>query len=233
MGRKEAEKAMKQMLMSSYGHYSRSYEHKVITAFLQGNNPQLLDSTTTEFPLASQPLRSVKNSMICMVAVICRYAADLGADDERCYSLSDYYINEIENKIDINNWHDFLIEILRHYSELVHTGREETYTLPIRRAIRYIHQHLYEPCSLRDVATAIKLNPSYLSALFKSEIGMPLTHYVRDKKIEEAKSMLQYDGYSISEVADMLGFSSVSYFSKVFRSLNSCSPQEFIHSHRN
>jgi hypothetical protein len=89
MGRKEAEKAMKQMLMSSCGHYSRSYEHKIITTFLQGNKPQIPDSTMYEFPLASQPLRSVKNSMICMVAVICRYAADLGADAERCYALSD------------------------------------------------------------------------------------------------------------------------------------------------
>lgn len=123
--------------------------------------------------------------MICMVAVICRYAADLGADDERCYALSDYYINKIETGVDINNWHDFQNEILNHYTELVHIGREETHTLPVRRAIRYINQHLYEPRSLRDVAAAIKLTPSYLSALFKSETGISLTHYVRDKKSEK------------------------------------------------
>jgi AraC-like DNA-binding protein len=61
---------------------------------------------------------------------------------------------------------------------------------------------------------------------------MTLTHYVRDKKIKEAKSMLQEDGYSVSEVADMLGFDSVSYFSKVFRIINNCSPQEFIRGYR-
>ncbi|WMJ87110.1 helix-turn-helix domain-containing protein [Anaerocolumna sp. MB42-C2] len=228
MSRRETEKAVKQILMSSYGHYSRSYEHKIITEFLQGNDVPLHDLTMHEFPLASQPLRSAKNSMICMVAVICRYAADLGADDERCYALSDYYINKIETGVDINNWHDFQNEILNHYTELVHIGREETHTLPVRRAIRYINQHLYEPCSLRDVAAAIKLTPSYLSALFKSETGISLTHYVRDKKIREARSMLHEDSYSISEVADMLGFGSVSYFSKVFRIVNSCSPQEFV-----
>ena len=232
MSRREAEKALKQILMSSYNHYSRIYEHKIITAFFQGSNAQLPDLTKYEFPLAPQPLRSMKNNMICMVAVICRYAADFGADDERCYALSDYYINKIETGVDIKNWDDFSTEILNHFVELVHTGREEKYTLPIRRAIRYINQHLYDPCTLRDVAVAIKLTPSYLSALFKSETGMTLTHYVRDKKIKEAKSMLQEDGYSVSEVADMLGFDSVSYFSKVFRIINNCSPQEFIRGYR-
>lgn len=228
MGRREAEKAMKQMLISGYGHYSRADEHKIITAFLQGNNKPLPNLPMVDFPLASQPLRAMKNGLICAVAVICRYAADLGADDERCYALSDYYINEIENKVDMNNWRDFLVELLKHYTELVHIGSEEKYTLPVRRAIRYIHQHLYESCHLSDVAAAVKMNPSYLSALFKSETGITLTHYVRDKKIKEAKSMLRDDGYSVSEVADMLGFGSVSYFCKVFRLVNSCSPQEFV-----
>lgn len=228
MSRREAEKAIKQMLTSCYEHYSRRYEHKTITAFLQGNDQQLPILTMCDFPLASQPLRATKNGMICMVAVLCRYAADLGADDESCYALSDYYINEIENRVDMNNWRDFLLEISKHYIDLVRIGREEKYTLPIRRAIRYIHQHLYESCRLMDVATAIKMNPSYLSALFKSETGISLTHYVRDKKIAEAKSMLRDDGYSVAEVADMLGFGSVSYFSKVFRIVNACSPQEFL-----
>lgn len=228
MGRREAEKAIKQMLISCYGHYSRIEEHKIITAFLHGEDSQLPNMTMYDFPLASEPLRAVKNGMICAVAILCRYAADLGGDDERCYALSDYYINEIESRADMNNWHDLLIEISTHYVELVRAGREEKHSLPIRRAIRYIHQHLYEACSLKDVATAIKINPSYLSALFKSETGVSLTHYVRDKKIAEAKGMLKDDGYSVSEVADMLGFSSVSYFSKVFRIVNFCSPQEFL-----
>lgn len=114
MNRRQAEHAIKKMLMSGYGHYSRAQEHEIIMSLLQGNQPQLSDSdlgdvefahkAITQFPLAEQPLRALKNSLICAVAVMCRYAADLGVDDEKCYALSDYYINEIEARADMNNW---------------------------------------------------------------------------------------------------------------------------------
>src|SRR4051812_32830338 len=118
MSRKQAEYAIKQILMSGYGHYSRAEEHKILNAFLQGGELQLTENTVMDFPLASQPLRSIKNSIICAVAIMCRYAADLGADDERCYALSDYYINEVENKVDVNNWLTMFAEISHHYIEL-------------------------------------------------------------------------------------------------------------------
>lgn len=118
-------------------------------------------------------------------------------------------------------------EVSRHYVELVRMGREKIYSLPVRKAIRYIQQHLYETCRLQDVASAVKIHPNYLSSLFKKEIGVSLTHYVRDRKINEAKSMFREEDYSESEIAEMLGFRSLSYFSKVFRQVNSCSPREF------
>jgi AraC-like DNA-binding protein len=237
MSRRQAEYAMKQMLISGYGHYSRAEEHKLIIAVLQGKMPlpgaggmreiQFINETMNEFPLASQPLRSIKNSMICTVAIICRYAADMGADDERCYALSDYYINEIEKRVDMNNWLEILTEIYQHYIELVRVGKEEELTLPIRRAIRYIQQHIYEPCRLQDVAKAVKVHPNYLSFLFSSETGKSLTCYIRDKKIEEAKNLLCDLDYSVSEIAEMLGYNSSSYFIKVFRAVNGCSPREY------
>lgn len=245
MSKKQAEQAMKQMLISGYGHYSRIEEHKLIIALLQGEEDvietgsligkQLTNQAMNEFPLAGQPLRSIKNNIICLVAVLCRYAADLGADDERCYALSDYYINEVENRADINHWQELVTEIYRHYIELVRQGREEKYTLPIRRAIRYIKQHLYEPCRLQDVAKAVKVHPSYLSALFKAETTISMTQYIRDKKMEEAKNLLRDLEYSVSEIAEMLGYSSLSYFIKVFHRVNGCSPRAYasaVHSAR-
>jgi len=78
------------------------------------------------------------------------------------------------------------------------------------------------------VAAAVKVHPGYLSALFKAETGISLTQYVRDKKITEAKNMLREADYSVSEIAEMLGFNSLSYFSKVFRQVSALSPREYV-----
>ena len=227
MERKQAERAIKEMLIADYGHYSRADEHKLIRAFLRGDGSILYDRSIDEFQLAPQPLRSIKNNLICGVAVMCRYAADLGADDERCYALSDYYINEIEKHVDIHNWKRTILEIAEHYAQLVRSGRQERYTLSVRRSIRYIHQHLYHDCSLCQVAAAVKLHPSYLSALFKKETGVSVSSYIREIKIREAINLLREGNYSVSEISEMLGYNSLSYFSKVFHRACGCGPREF------
>ncbi len=228
MSKREAEQAIKQMLMSGYGHYSRADEHKLITAFLKGDATGLSENQLDNYPLAPQPLRSIKNNLICAVAVMCRYAADLGADDERCYALSDYYINDIEEHVDIHNWNDVILEIARHYTELVRRGREEQYPLPSRRSIRFIHQHLYETCSLSEVAKAVGLHPAYLSALFRFETNTSMSNYIRELKMSEARNLLREKTHSVSEIAEMLGYHSVSYFSNTFHKVCGCGPREFM-----
>lgn len=54
-----------------------------------------------------------------------------------------------------------------------------------------------------------------------------MTQYIRDKKLEEAKNLLGELEYSVSEIAEMLGYSSLSYFIKMFRQVNGCSPRAY------
>jgi AraC-like DNA-binding protein len=78
-----------------------------------------------------------------------------------------------------------------------------------------------------DVANAVKVHPSYLSSLFRTETGVPMTQYIRDKKMEEARNLLRTSSSSVSEIAEMLGYNSLSYFVKVFHRVNGCSPREY------
>ncbi|PKN97226.1 MAG: hypothetical protein CVU42_16865 [Chloroflexi bacterium HGW-Chloroflexi-4] len=216
MSTSQALKEMKNTLISGYDHYSREDERHLMNRLLKGDLKVLEAYASTQFVLASQPLRSTKNLLICLVAVTCRYAADIGADGKRCFVLSDYFINEIEKIEDEDQARALVMDMLTHYHELVQQGMSKTYTLPVRRIIRYIYENLYEPCRLETVAEAVKLHPTYLSYLFKSEVGVTLTSYVRSQKMEEAKKLLSNTDYSISQIAEMLGYSSLSYFSKVF-----------------
>ena len=229
MSRRRAELEMKKLLISGYSHYSRDTERKLMNEILNGNGLETVTFSERGLPLASQPMRHIKNSIICMIAVTCRHAADLGADDKRCYALGDYYINELEQQSNLNNWELIVTDVFLHYIELVKEGKLKTYSLPIRRSIRYIQQHLYEKCSLKDVAAEVNLHPNYLTAKFKSEVGILMTEYIINQKMEEAENLLNNSAYSISEISEMLGFNSLSYFAKLFRKKYGCTPREFIH----
>ena len=221
---------MKDTITLGYTHYSREAEKNFFNKILSGDS--LEDFTyyegDNEPSAAPIPLRSVKNNLIILVSVICRAAADLGADDQLCYALSDHYLNEIEALIEQNDWISIMNGVLLHYRELVKRGIYGTYSLTVRRAMIFIHQRIYEKCSLKDVAAALKLHPNYLSNLFRTETGSTITDYIMREKIKEAETLIINERMMTSQVSDMLGFCNASYFVKMFRKEHHCTPGEFV-----
>lgn len=216
--------------MTGYHHDSQARQQVFMQGVLDGNT-DLIDFITPEtlgfYTLAEQPTRSLKNSVIILTAIISREVLKFGVTSELCFSLSDYYINQVEKLNDTEAIVLLTKEMLLHYSNLVTKQRNRRYSLPIMRSIRYIHQHLYESIQVKDVAKAITLNPTYLSALFKKEVRCNMTEYVRDKRLEYVKNLIINSELSIPKIAEMLGYKSTSHFSRDFKKQFSCSPYNF------
>ncbi|GGA42604.1 helix-turn-helix transcriptional regulator [Paenibacillus physcomitrellae] len=231
MAAKTADWEIKKMKMSGYHHLSREFELYCVDLVLKGDLDfldYLTPDTINTYPLAEDSFRSLKNNVICVVTVVCRAVADVGVEPEKCFALSDYYINKLEKQTTPLAVCRLTVDLIRHYSQLVKEERLKSYSLPIVRAIQYIHSHLFEPCRVKDIALALNLHPNYLSTLFKTEVGLPLTQYVKSIKLEEARKLLLNSEYSITEISEMLGYSSLSYFSKDFQKAYACSPRKYV-----
>lgn len=76
---------------------------------------------------------------------------------------------------------------------------------------------------------------SYLSSLFSEVEGQTIEHYFIQLKIEKAKELLAYNELSVGEIADLLGYSSVSHLSRQFKQVTGLAPSHFKtikHHHR-
>lgn len=104
---------------------------------------------------------------------------------------------------------------------------EDDSTEVLKKAKKYIADHLSEEISRKEVADHVYLNPDYLSRLLKKETGLSFSEYVLDRRIFLAKMLLQATGKNIQEIAGMTGFNSASYFSKIFRQETGLSPAAF------
>ena len=98
---------------------------------------------------------------------------------------------------------------------------------------RYIDLHFKEPLTLEQLAEEGHMNKYYLSHAFKREYGISPINYMISKRIEESKYLLAETDLSTSQIAQLLGFSSLSYFSQVFRRTQAASPMEYRQSTRN
>ncbi|MDD4850578.1 MAG: AraC family transcriptional regulator [Gemmiger sp.] len=94
-------------------------------------------------------------------------------------------------------------------------------------AKRYLDEHYTENLSLNDLAATTHVNKYYLSHEFSREYNISPINYLIRKRIEESKSLLASTNYSISEISNMLGFSSASYFSQSFRRLADMTPAQY------
>ncbi|MEG2165585.1 MAG: AraC family transcriptional regulator [Ruthenibacterium sp.] len=105
---------------------------------------------------------------------------------------------------------------------------------PVRRgstecaaARRYMDEHYFEPVTLDALADFAHVNKYYLVHTFSKEYGITPINYLIDRRIRESKYLLTNTNHSLSEIAQLLGFSSPSYFSQSFRRLCGQSPMEY------
>ena len=97
---------------------------------------------------------------------------------------------------------------------------------------RYIDLHFKEPLTLEQLAEECHMNKFYLSHAFKREFGISPVNYMISRRIEESKYLLAETDLSMSQIAQLLGFSSPSYFSQVFHRTMSISPKEYRQSQK-
>ena len=92
---------------------------------------------------------------------------------------------------------------------------------------RYIDLHFKESLTLEQLSDEAHMNKYYLSHAFKREYGISPINYMISRRIDESKYLLAETDLSMSQIAQVLGFSSLSYFSQVFRKSQQVSPMEF------
>ena len=98
---------------------------------------------------------------------------------------------------------------------------------------RYIDLHFKEALTLEQLSEEAHMNKYYLSHAFKREYGVSPINYMISRRIEESKYLLAETDLSLSQIAQLLGFSSLSYFSQVFRRTQDSSPMEYRQNTRN
>ncbi|MFV0381375.1 MAG: AraC family transcriptional regulator [Breznakia sp.] len=92
---------------------------------------------------------------------------------------------------------------------------------------QYIDDNFHEDITLEKLSKLTYLNKYYIVHAFKNYKGVSPINYLIAKRIEEAKSLLSTTNYSVSKISDIIGFSSQSYFSQVFKKETNMSPNQY------
>lgn len=97
----------------------------------------------------------------------------------------------------------------------------------VSRAAEYTIRHYREGIGLNDAAEAAGVNSTYLSYLFRKEMGIGFSNYLLNLRIEYAKKLLRESNLKIVKIAEQSGFNDYHYFSKVFKKSTGKSPAKY------
>lgn len=91
---------------------------------------------------------------------------------------------------------------------------------------QYVASHCTQPFSLSDLAQVYHYNPSYLSDLFKRNLGIGFAEFLNQCRLEQAMLLLTQTNKPIMEIAGDCGFSDACHFSKLFRKRYGFAPRD-------
>lgn len=178
--------------------------------------------------MATDALRQEKNLIICTATLVTRAAIRGGLDRATAFSLSDAYIQRAELMNDYAGLMRLNARMLEDFTGRVAQVRcGAGSSRLIREAREYILLHLDQAVTTEALSHAMGMNRTYLCKRFQEETGMTVNHYVTMVKIDEARRLLEVTKKTPAEIAEVLGYSSQSYFQSVFKRLTGKTPGEY------
>ncbi|MCR1951983.1 AraC family transcriptional regulator [Clostridium sp. DSM 100503] len=155
-------------------------------------------------------------------------------DKELILSHFNQLINEIENK-EFNYEHVcksiltlFITHIIRSTASLQFIEEsQDKLNLECIKIKNYIDSHYAQNITLDFLSDLSYMNKYHLVHTFTKQIGISPINYVINKRIQEAKNLLATTGYSIRDIASIVGFGNSSYFSQMFKKVTGISPKSY------
>lgn len=214
-------------------HNPYDQEEREQSSIREGNEEKLKQSFSESYSgklatLSKDKLRSTKNIGIVVIAISTRSAIKGGIHPEHAFTLSDSYINEVDeakNEIDIYN---LVREAELRFTRMVAESKKDKFENPlVYKCKNEVLKKMHEKVMIKDIAKTLDVNPNYLSEVFSRSTGMTIRDFIAKEKVKLAENLLIYSEYSIEDIANYLGFSGQSHFGKVFKKERNISPDKY------
>lgn len=188
---------------------------------------RMMTSDTTGH-LSDDPVRNMKYLFVANITLATRFAIEGGLDSETAYNINDMYIQKMDACRTVAAVLDVHREMFSYFTaQMAGLAKKKIISPAIALCTDFIDLHLHKKIRMADLEALTNLTASYLSMLFKREIGITVTDYILNRRIETAKNMLLNSKFNVTEISEILAFGSQSYFIKVFRRATGLTPVKF------
>lgn len=170
--------------------------------------------------------KSVMDIMDIITTDIVQYLNNIGVPKEEVFGKQSYkeQLKSMETIDELQTWLDSCIKKVFQLSE----QEEKSLSTVVSQAKMYVLKNYGEFINLASTAEEIGVNSSYLSKVFKEEMGVGFNQYLCQVRIIKAKALMD-KGEELKSIPLQCGFQDYPYFSKVFKRQEGYPPSQYNH----
>ena len=172
-------------------------------------------------------LFTIKARLIEMLVLLSRAAIDAGAEAQEILLFNEESMKRVEEISSVEDLSEWITAIMHRFIRYSFDFSGIKHADVMHKVMQYVKAHYAEKITLDDIAAHVYLSRSYVSSMFKEEMGEGLFAYVNRVRVEKSKVLLLNEAVSLVNVGVMCGFDDQSYFTKVFKSIVGVSPKKY------
>ena len=153
-------------------------------------------------------------------------------------SLLKYCEDIIDKSLSPDNYSKFSckVDFINLIDELIKNVRASQYNDKLKlvnKGIEYINKNYNAPILISEIADILEIDRRRFSDIFQEVTGLSPIKYLTECRLKEAKRLLKFSSYTISEISDMTGYNDSFYFSKTFKKNVGLCPRKYRESNNN
>ncbi len=177
-------------------------------------------------------IRDMKDYGITLNTLMRKAAETAGVHPIHIDNMSNANVQQLERATSVEQCAVLMRGFVSSYCQLIRHMTLTGYSSLVQKALNCIFTDLSADLSLSNLAALLNVNASYLSTLFKKEMGMSLTEYVNRSRIRHAQHLLVETNLPIKIIAQQCGIPDVYYFGRLFKKITDTSPKAYRDSAR-
>lgn len=207
-------------------------EDELLNAIAHGNTTKALacyeSIDTLNFKSRSSDILKHTQSLAITCNTLLRRAAyEAGVHPFYIDNVSNNFARMINDCSSVQEVQTSYAYMIKSYCRLVNKYNLSSYSQTVRHILVTVDASLDGDLTLKRFADELFLSTSYLSTLFKKEIGLTLTDYVNKSRITAAQKLLRSTRLSTQQIAIDCGIPDIHYFTRLFRRQTGMTPKEW------
>lgn len=221
-GQKSRENEKKQIIRREYGAKLQE-----LIDFTIGGDPEMFKNTAKELlsllHFYSDTAEKYRNESFEFLCVVSGIFQEHFKEYDAKYTPSYTKMEEMNTILQMEQYTE---KIIHRISENMEARKPGSSHRTIIKILEYINENYHKDIGLNEISDMVKMNPAYLSMLFKDEVGTTYIKYLTSLRMKRAKELLK-EGHKVLEVSERVGYSNYRYFCDIFKKNVGQTPNEF------